>query len=213
MKILLIEAYPLLREGIAAVLGELDESVQIHAADDGDQAVKLYAARRGWDLMVLDGDRDGGNGPVALARMREQFPGTPLVVLSSVADRGTVLRAIDQGARGYILKSSRREIVIAALRLVMFGGTYLPASVAGTEKLIPEDKAVTGHDRTLTARQMDVLELLVQGKPNKEIAGALGVSENTIRAHVGAILKFLDARNRAEAGYAAVRQGLVSNRV
>jgi DNA-binding NarL/FixJ family response regulator len=137
----------------------------------------------------------------------------PVVVLSATEDRDTVLRAINDGAMGFIPKTSRTEVLIAALRLVFSGGVYLPPSVFaaaahGVAEPRPAASVRSPREAGLTERQAQVLALLVQGKSNKLICRALDLAEGTVKIHVTAILRALNVSNRTEALVAVSRMGL-----
>ena len=145
----------------------------------------------------------GLDGMDGIALLRDAAPATPIVVLSATENAVTIRQAINRGAKGYIPKSSGKDIILNALRLVLSGGVYLPAKILLTEV------SITSNPGSLTPRQVDVLQLLAQGKSNKEVADKLKLTENTVRTHVAAILKRLGVKNRTEAGVAAVAQGLL----
>ncbi len=118
-------------------------------------------------------------------------------------------KAIDHGAMGFIVKSSTPEILLQALRLVLAGGVYLPSGILAHENIEDDSKSEALH--RLTSRQMDVLQCVVQGKPNKVIAQELYMSEATTKAHISSILQTLGAKNRTEAVFIAAKQGMKIN--
>ncbi|UVF22040.1 response regulator transcription factor [Microvirga terrae] len=150
----------------------------------------------------------------SLRTFRASFPASKVVVTSATSSRRNILSAMDSGVHGYIPKGLNLVQLTAALRLVLNGGIYVPPSLAEIEPQIPEPIvslkelpafADAGVRSPLTARQLDVLELLVQGKPNKEIATALNLGEGTVKVHVAAILRYLGVRNRVAAAAAISR--------
>ncbi|OGA69154.1 MAG: DNA-binding response regulator, partial [Betaproteobacteria bacterium RIFCSPLOWO2_12_FULL_65_14] len=171
-------------------------------------------------LTLLDLALPDADGFDALSQLREQYPGVPVVVLSASEQPHTVMRAIDAGAMGFIPKTSSNELLLEALRLVMSGRVYLPHDVLRQHQDAPEHAlrrseeankagaALSPRDIGFTARQADVLALLVQGKPNKLICRQLEIAEGTVKIHVTAILKTLNVSNRTQAVIAVGKLGL-----
>jgi len=207
MNILLVDDHPLFLEGMRMVLQQLDERVSIQTSGSCEEALTLV--ENDFDLVLLDINLPGMSGLDGLMQLRHQAPATPLVVMSASEDRGKVLRAIEQGAKGYIPKSSTPDVMLTALRLVLSGGVYLPMAVLDTVNS-SQARSVNPDGQTLTPRQVEVLQLLAEGHSNKAIGNQLSMAENTVRVHVSAILRFLDVGNRTEAGLAATRMGLLT---
>ncbi len=205
MRILVVDDHPLFRSGIAGVIADLAAAVETTEASSCEKALALLAAGREFALILLDLNLPGMDGMTGLARLRDAAPATPVVVLSATEDSRKIKQAIAAGAKGYVPKSAGRDILLNALRLVLSGGVYLPINIM-------ESPAPAATAEQLTPRQRDVLQWLVRGKSNKEIADLLGMAENTVRVHVAAIFRYLDVKNRTEAGYAAMRRGLLAER-
>ncbi len=205
MRILVVDDHPLFRSGIAGVIADLAAAVETTEASSCEKALGLLAAGREFALILLDLNLPGMDGMTGLARLRDAAPATPVVVLSATEDSRKIKQAIAAGAKGYVPKSAGRDILLNALRLVLSGGVYLPINIM-------ESPAPAATAEQLTPRQRDVLQWLVRGKSNKEIADLLGMAENTVRVHVAAIFRYLDVKNRTEAGYAAMRRGLLAER-
>ena len=211
MKILLVDDHPLFRGGLKYLLQSLDEHLELGEAGNCSQAEAL-AAEHGYDLVLVDLKMPGVGGLDALTVVRAAFPTTPVVVVSGEDDPSVVRAAIECGAMGFIPKSSTPEVMIQALKLVLAHGIYLPPRVLAASQsadLTPLS-AVTAEAglNGLSARQMDVLRCVIQGKPNKVIARELDVAEGTVKAHLSSVLRALGARNRTEAVYAAAKLGL-----
>jgi len=207
MNVLLIDDHVLFREGLKFLLRSLDAALEVDEAGDCAGALE-HAARRGYDLVLLDLKMPGVAGLDALAALREAIPAAPLVVLSGEDSAGVVRAAIEGGAMGFIPKSSTPEVLIQALRLVLARGVYLPPAVLDAAA---EPSAGTGSEaalRGLTPRQADVLRCVIQGKSNKVIARELDVSEGTVKAHLSSVLRAFGARSRTEAVFAAAKLGL-----
>jgi DNA-binding NarL/FixJ family response regulator len=204
VRILMVDDHPLFRSGIAGVIADLAATVETTEASSCEKALGLLAAGREFALILLDLNLPGMDGMTGLARLRDAAPATPVVVLSATEDSRKIKQAIAAGAKGYVPKSAGRDILLNALRLVLSGGVYLPINIM--------ESPAPASTEQLTPRQREVLQWLVRGKSNKEIADLLGMAENTVRVHVAAILRYLDVKNRTEAGYAATRRGLLAER-
>ena len=214
MKILIVDDHPLIREALRHVLTALGGEFDLLDAEDGAQALAAVAGNPDLDLVLLDLALPDIDGFAALALFREQHPGVPVVVLSASDQTDTVLRAIDAGAMGYIPKTSSNQLLLDALRRVLSGHVYLPPDVLNRHQAAPartlrqSGEALVPRDIGLTARQAEVLALLVQGNPNKQICRALDLAEGTVKIHVTAILKALNVANRTQAVIAVGKLGL-----
>lgn len=203
MKVLVVDDHPLIRDGVRLLIRKLETDAEILEAQTGEEALACAAANPDLDLVLLDVGLPGMDGLVALRRFRERHPAIPVVVLSAADDRVHVTQAIDDGAMGYVPKSSRCGVLLNALRLVLAGGVYLPPQTLGRRRVRP-----TPVELNLTERQEQVLKCLVQGKPNKLICRELNMAEGTVKTHIAAILKSLNVTTRTQAVIAAGRMGL-----
>lgn len=216
LRILLVDDHVLIREALRGVLRELARDVDVLEAGTCSEAFELVGQHSDLALVLLDlglPDRDGLD---ALVDLRERCPALAVAMLSGHNDRGTVLKALEAGAQGYIPKTSSREVLLGALRLILAGGVYIPPEVLGRGQPGNEAPAAypagqqprpTPGDLGLTGRQLDVLALMMQGKSNKLICRALDLAEPTVKNHVSAILKALGVSNRTEAVLAAAEHG------
>jgi len=219
MKILLIDDHPLFREGVALLLKPLVEALETWEAGSCEEAFALLEQRGSADLVLIDLGLPGLSGLEGLARLRQDHPDVPVVVMSSADDKDTVLAVIDAGAMGFIPKSSTSQIMLGALRLILSKGIYLPPSaflggrsmpspVATPVAAPPASQGRRPADLGLTPRQADVLHLLLQGKPAKLIGRQLNLSLSTVKAHTSAVLRALNVTTRTQAVLAASRLGL-----
>jgi len=213
MKILVVDDHALIREALRGVLRELEDDATIGEAADSHQALQHLAEHPDVDLILLDLYLPGGSGFDLLTDLRQRFPAISVVVLSASSDRADITRALDLGALGFIPKSARREVMLSALKLIFAGGIYVPPEIFGRQKPAatmpsPTPRPHAAAELGLTERQMDVLELMMQGKSNKLICRALGIAEPTVKNHVTAILKALKVSNRTAAVVAAGALGL-----
>lgn len=211
MKFLVVDDHALIREAVRHVLGGLDDAVEVLAAPDCERGFALAEGEPELDLVLLDFNLRGLGGVPAIKAWRSRFPALPVLVLSSAEDRPTVLAAIGAGAAGFVPKSSSNEVMLSAIRLVLAGGKYLPAEVLAQPE--PAARAVRPLPASLDAlglspRQLEVLKLIAQGKPNKLICDELGLAERTVKAHVTEVLRALGVSSRTQAALAAAQLGL-----
>jgi len=206
MRLLIVDDHPVMRDGLAALLEHAaPDTVVVHAAN-APAAIELASGDPALDCVLLDLSMPGMDGFMALSALRQRCPLLPIIVLSSSEDPADIRRALSLGARGYIPKSAASRTVIAALQLVLSGGTYVPLLALEPG---PAAGAAAGAGR-LTLRQIDVLTRLGEGLSNKGIAAEMGLSEKTVKAHVGAIFRTLDVANRTQAVNEARRTKLIS---
>ena len=223
MKFLLIDDHVLIREAMRGVLKELTRDAAIVEAANCRQAERLVEEHADLEVILLDLNLPDGDGFRLLAQLREHHPDISIVVLAASNDRDYVVRALDLGAVGFIPKSTQRAVMVGALELVLSGGIYIPPEILMHDALpLPNSAAEqVGTDRQraspadcgLTERQVEVLALMMQGKSNKAICHVLALAENTVKNHVGAILKALKVKNRTEAVMAVVEHGWDLRRV
>ena len=201
IRILIADDHPVVREGLTALINRRPDMTVVAAAGTGRETVELYARFRP-NIALVDlrmPDMDGVDAIVAIA---EHFPDARIVVLTTFDGDEDIYRGLRAGAKAYLLKDAPREELIDCIRAVHAGKTHIPPAIAA--KL-----AERVRSSALTARELDVLRLMVAGKSNKEIAAALFVTEGTIKVHVNNILGKLDANGRTEAVITAIRRGIV----
>jgi DNA-binding NarL/FixJ family response regulator len=201
MKILLVDDHALIRDALRGVIKDLMDDASVLEASDCRQAMRLIQDHPDLHLVLLDLNLPDRNGFAVLADLRQRYATISIVVLSTINDRDSVLRALNLGALGFIPKSSPREVIVNALRLVFSGGIYVPPEALApveTKEMKPARPA-SPADVGLTERQIEVLALLMRGKSNKAISRLLDMAEPTVKHHVTAILKALRATNRTEA--------------
>ncbi|HEY8099283.1 MAG TPA: response regulator transcription factor [Burkholderiaceae bacterium] len=221
MQILLIDDHPLFREGVALLLARLGPAVTVLQAGTCAAAFGQIERTPAIDLILIDLKMPGMSGMEGIAVLRDRHPDIPVVVMSSDDDMETVMRAIDQGAMGFIPKSSSSDVMIGALNLILAKGIYLPPSVfLGTQRTAdhhnkaPQVRSTSGKTLDqlgLTARQADVLYLVLQGKPTKIICRELNLSASTVKTHISAVLRALNVTTRTQAVIAAGKLGLTFN--
>lgn len=204
MQILIVDDHSVVREGVAALmLQAFGASTKILQAASLGPALETAAENPGLDVVPLDlfmadegGSRAGFAGIEAFGRVR---PELPVVILSSSEDPRDVRGALAADALGYVPKSASPETLKAALGLVLKGELYVPPLVLGGHPITVLAAHRGGPGAQLTARQGQVLDLIVEGRSNKEIARLLRVSDKTVKAHVTGIFKALGVSNRTQA--------------
>ncbi|MCO5763732.1 MAG: response regulator transcription factor [Chromatiaceae bacterium] len=208
MKILLADDHPLFREGVKPVLKKLEDEVTIIEAMDFPSAFDTTHRHRDLDLALLDLNMPGMAGVDGVIRFRATFPDIPVVVLSAAEDSAEIQHLLNEGASGYISKSSPSDLILSALRLVQSGGIYVPTHLlsANVDAVLPDAKLMKQYG--LTYRQLQVLRELANGLSNKQIAKILQVTEGTIKVHMASIFRQLNVNNRTEALLVAQKMGL-----
>ena len=215
MKILVVDDHALVREGLRQVLKGLEEDVEVLDAAHCARAFELADAHADLDLVLLDFHLPDMHGLDALNQMRQRHPELPVVVLSGSAEPHIKGLVLAKGAAGFVTKSGVSDELLDALRLVLAGGIYGTAdSNADTYSTplpmpLPQTGTV-GRGPHFTARQIEVLILLLDGQSNKQISNTLGLSEETVKTYVSAILRGFDVRTRTQAVMAATRLGYTS---
>jgi DNA-binding NarL/FixJ family response regulator len=208
IRVLVADDHGVVREGLRTFL-LLQEGIEVVGeAADGLEAVAA-AQRLAPDVVLMDLVMPGIDGVEAMRRIREHRPGARVIVLTSFTDDDRLLAAVRAGAAGYLLKTAQPQEVVRAIRAAHAGNAVLDPVPAGR---LLQALAIGEHSRQpLTQREREVLELLTRGLANKRIAQELGVSEKTVKAHVGRILAKLGVSDRTQAALYAVREGLTGS--
>ena len=201
IRVLSVDDHPLLREGIAAIVnGQPDMTIVAEAATGGD-ALRLFREHRP-DLALMDLRLPDMSGIDATMAIRAEFQDARIIVLTTSEGDAEIQRALEAGARGYMLKSMHQRELLAGIREVHAGRKWLPPQVLST---------LAQHlgEEPLTPREIEVLRALANGGGNREIAKSLFISEDTVKVHVRHILEKLGAVDRTEAVTIAVRRGVI----
>lgn len=201
IRLLLVDDHFVVRSGIAASL-ELEDDIRVVAEAGGaDEALAQYATHQP-TAVIMDLQLAGSSGIDAMARLCLAHPSARILVFSSFARDEEVSRALRAGALGYLQKAAPREDLLQAVRAVASGKRFIPPDIAQrlTERL--------GRPEA-TVRELEVLRLIAKGLGNKEIAAALGVSDETVKTHVSHVMQKLGAQDRAHAVTEAIRLGLI----
>jgi DNA-binding NarL/FixJ family response regulator len=202
IRILIADDHAVVRDGLAAMLSfQPDMAVATHARN-GREALEQYRAVRP-DVVVMDLAMPELDGVGAIIAIRAEFPDARILVLTTYDGDENVYRALENGAKGYLLKDCSTEDLLTAIRAVHMGGTHVSARAAA--KLAER----TMGGAALSAREVEVLTLIASGKSNKEIAGLLFISEGTVKTHVLSIHEKLSVGDRTEAVVTAIKRGIL----
>lgn len=210
MKILLADDHGLVRDGLRPILARLGPSVSIVEAESYPEALRKAAAEPTLSLAILDLKMPGMSGMAGLLAMRQRFPELPVVILSGSVGRAEVMAAMKAGAAAFIPKTTGGPAILNALRLVLCGEKYFPPEMIsmGAMAAQPGDAVgASGPFAGLGDRERDVVRLLLEGKPNKEIARDLGVEEITIKKRLTRIYRQLGVENKVQLLLLAGAQG------
>jgi DNA-binding NarL/FixJ family response regulator len=211
--VLIVDDHAVVREGLRAFL-ELQDGIEVIAeAGDGAQAVE-QARRLAPRVILMDLVMPELDGVSAMRALRDQAPESRVIVLTSFLDDERLLPAIQAGAAGYLLKNVEPAELARAVRAADRGEAILdPSAAARLVSAIAENvRAVAVQPEQLTRREREVLELIAAGRSNKRIAFELGISEKTVKTHVGHVMAKLGVSDRTQAALLAVREGLVPQR-
>jgi DNA-binding NarL/FixJ family response regulator len=210
VRIMIVDDHPVVRDGLLAMLTTQPDFDVVGLASDGDEAL-LKASKFNPKVILLDLEMPGMDGVEVIKQLGKTHPEINAIVFTAFDTDDRIVTAIRAGAKGYLLKGVPRDELFHAIRVASKGGSLLQPLIAS--KLIRQmnnraDLPAAPFE-TLTAREMDVLELLARGKTNKEIAGDLFITERTVKFHVSSILNKFGAGNRTEAVTLAAHQGLI----
>ncbi len=208
IRILVADDHPVVRDGLVLMLGTQPDFLVVGEAADGAEAVAKAGQLRP-DVLLLDLEMPKIDGVEVLRQLAEICPETRALVFTAFDTDERIVGAVQAGAKGYLLKGAPRAEIFNAIRIISQGGSLLQPVVASKLLQHLSDRADSTEQESLTEREMEVLLLLAQGRPNKEIAAMLVIAERTVKFHISAILGKLGATNRTEAVTIAAQRGLI----
>jgi len=201
IRILVVDDHPPMRMGLVALIKAQPGMEVIAEASDGEEAIEVYDDVHP-DVVLMDLRMPGMGGVEAILAIRKKDRDANLIVLSTYDTDEDIYRAMQSGAKSYLLKDMSTEEIVATIRAVHAGESLLPRQVA--------ERFNQGEQREpLTERERDVLEALIKGRSNKEIASALFISEDTVKSHLKTLFQKLGVRDRTGAAVEAIRHGIV----
>jgi DNA-binding NarL/FixJ family response regulator len=206
IRLAVVDDHPILRQGLVAALEDEPDFAVVGAAANADDAVTL-AARLCPDVILLDLELPGTGGIEAIPRLLTESPASRILVFTAYDTDELVLGALRAGAKGYLLEGATAEEIARSVRAIASGGSALAPRVAA--KLVTEVSAPAGESGHLTPREREVLRLIADGLPSKQIARELSISERTVKFHAASINRKLGAENRAQAVAVAAQRGLL----
>ena len=201
IRILVVDDHPIMRIGIAAIIQATPDMTTVAQAGSGEEAIELYEQYLP-DITLVDLRLPGISGVEVIRTLMARYPAAKFVVLTTYEGDEDIHQALEAGARSYIIKGMPHSALVSALRRVHAGGRFLPT---------PVTRALNSRmpDSDLSAREREVLNLIVRGKRNKEIATELGITESTEKCHVSVILMRLNVSDRTPAVVTALQRGLI----
>jgi DNA-binding NarL/FixJ family response regulator len=206
VRVLLADDHPVVRAGLHGMLSAEPDLEVVAEAGSGDEAVVL-AARHRPDVVLMDLRMPGTDGATATARIAAELPEVKVLVLTTYDTDSDIVRAVEAGAAGYLLKDTPREQLADAVRAAARGETVLAPPVAA--KLMTRMRAPAPEAATLTVRETEVLALVARGRTNADIGRELHISEATVKTHLIRIFAKLEVDDRTAAVTAALRRGLL----
>jgi DNA-binding NarL/FixJ family response regulator len=201
IRILIVDDHPVVRAGLTSMLATQPGIEVADSVSSGEEAIDVLD-RQSLDIVLLDLRMPGMNGIDTLLAIRRKAIPVHVIVLTSYETDEDIYRAVNAGAEGYLLKNISQREMVQAIRTVRAGNRYIPRRIASrlAERMTRSN---------LTARELEILKILTKGLTNKQIAGALGISDNTVRNHINSIIEKLEVSDRTEASTTAIQRGII----
>ncbi|MEH1934229.1 MAG: response regulator transcription factor [Nostoc sp.] len=202
IRVLVVDDHPVVRQGLIGMLEEAPDIVIVGQGRNGHEAIAVFQQQQP-DVTLMDLRMPDMGGVQAITVICNEFPNARIIVLTTYDTDEEIYRGLRAGAKGYLLKDSEPEELLTAIRTVTRGQQYIPLNVAA--KLV---QRMTAPE--LSARELEVLQLVGQGMSNQEISTALNISESTVKTHINRILSKLDVKDRTQAAIIALKRGIAS---
>lgn len=201
IRILIVDDHPVVRAGLASMLATQSGLEVADSVSSGEEALDMLE-RQHLDIVLLDLRMPGMNGIDTLLAIKRKAMPVHVIVLTSYETDEDIYRAVNAGAEGYLLKNASLREMVEAIRAVRAGNRYIPRRIASrlAERMTRSN---------LTARELEILKILTKGLTNKQIASALGISDNTVRNHINSIIEKLEVSDRTEASTTAIQRGII----
>lgn len=202
IRILVVDDHFMVRMGLSSSLNVEPDIEVVAEVGSGEAALEAYRIHQP-SLVMMDLRLPGMSGTECTAALIREFPDACILIVSTHSGEEEIYRAMQAGARGYVVKSIVREELLRAVREVHGGGRYL-------DPIVASQLAKRQSHRSLSTREVDVLRLVAKGFGNRDIAGALNIAEVTVKLHVSHVLEKLDVKDRTQAATVALRRGIIS---
>ena len=202
IRILIVDDHPVVRAGLTSMLGTQPELEVVGSASSGEEALTMLQ-QKDIDILLLDLRMPGVNGIDTMVAMKRTGASARVIILTSFETDEDIYRSVQAGAEGYLLKDTSLREMVEAIRAVHAGKRYFPRQIAS--RLAERMMRIN-----LTSREIEILKMLAKGPTNKEIAHALGISDNTVRNHVNSIIEKLEVSDRTEAATTAIQRGIIT---
>ncbi len=209
IRVMITDDHLIVREGLRLILETADEVEVVGEATDGAECLRLVAGLQP-DVILMDLQMPRMDGITAIAHLQREFPGIAIVILTTYNEDDLMVRGLQAGARGYLLKDSSRENLLDAIHAAARGETLLKPEILArvlAAHAAPPPAPVAQPDAALTERELEVLQAAARGERNKEIAFNLGITERTVKAHLASIYQKFGVDSRAAAVAIAAQKG------
>ena len=210
MKVLITDEQSLFRDGLSLRLKQINQDIFVIQSSDITEMQNILSQNTDIDFIILDIDLAEPNTAETISKIKTAYPQTKIIAISSSEDIKNIKKILSFGVKGYIPKKMDSNILSGALKLILDGGTYIPPVLL--ENSLSQNSQISANNilqKNLTNRQSQVLDLIAQGKSNKQIAYDMGVSEATVKLHINALLRSLKVNNRTQAVITAQKMGLI----
>ncbi len=209
MKVLITDEQSLFIDGLSLRLKQINQDIDILQSANLIDMQRILSKEYDIDILILDIDLADQNAIEVINKIKTISPNTKIVAISASEDTKNIRKILSNGVKGYIPKKSDSNILSGALKLILEGGVYIPLAVLDSGAEYNKNTSNSPLKKNLTNRQSQVLDLIAQGKSNKQIAYDMGVSEATVKLHINALLRSLKVNNRTQAVITAQKLGLI----